>query len=192
MEKKSTNYCKEEIIQAALEVVGNRGVRSLTISTIAECVGMSEGNFYRHFKGKDYVLLAMADFIGSSLMVKAATIAAGSDSPLEKLETIFASHIALIAKHPGIPRFIYSDDIHKYIAERLALRMENYIETLTGVIAAGITEGELKSSLFPRETALTLLGMIQFNSLRWTIGSAPFEIRSEANNLWLNFLMLAC
>ena len=126
-------------------------------------------------------------------MGKAATIAGGSRSPLEKLETIFFSHITLITEHPGIPRFVFSDDIHlghRNIAKILALRIENYIETISGVIAAGIAEGKLQPGLSPRETALTLLGMIQFIALRWTISNASFEIRPEAEKLWQNFMIL--
>ena len=193
LEKKSTRVRKEEIVRAALEVVGSKGVRALTISAIAETAGMSEANIYRHFSGKDEIYSALADFIGSAVMGKAAAIAGGSRKPLEKLETIFFSHVALVAENPGIPRFVFSDDVHlghRNIAEKLALRIGNYIETITGVIAAGITEGELKPGLSPRETALTLLGMIQFTALRWTISNASFEIRPEAEKLWQNFLTL--
>ena len=193
LEKKSTLVRKEEIIQAALDVIGKKGVRALTIAAIAETAGMSEANIYRHFSGKEQIFSALADFIGSSVMGKAATIAAGSRKPLEKLETIFNSHITIIADHPGIPRFVFSDDIHlgqSSFAETLALRVGNYVETITGVIAAGIVEGELKPGLHPRETALTLLGMIQFTALRWTISNASFEIRPEAEKLWQNFLVL--
>jgi AcrR family transcriptional regulator len=193
LEKKSTHVRKEEIVQAALEVVGNKGIRALTISAIANSAGMSEANIYRHFSGKDEIYSALADFIGSSVMGKAATIAGGSRKPLEKLETIFFSHINLITEHPGIPRFVFSDDIHlghRNLADTLALRIGNYIETITGVIAAGIAEGELKQGLSPRETALTLLGMIQFTALRWTISNASFEIRPEAEKLWQNFMSL--
>ena len=193
LEKKSTRVRKEEIVQAALEVVGNKGVRALTIAAIADSAGMSEANIYRHFSGKDEIYSALADFIGSAVMGKAAAIAGGSRRPLEKLETIFFSHITLITEHPGIPRFVFSDDVHlghRNIAEKLALRIGNYIETITGVIAAGIAEGELKPGLSPRETALTLLGMIQFTALRWTISNASFKIRPEAEKLWQNFMSL--
>ncbi|MBT0663543.1 TetR/AcrR family transcriptional regulator [Geobacter pelophilus] len=193
LEKKSTRVRKEEIIQAALEVVGKNGVRALTIAAIAASAGMSEANIYRHFSGKDDIYSAVAEFIGSSVMSNASAIAGGSRKPLEKLETIYFSHVALIIEHPGIPRFVFSDDIHlgqRNLADTLALRIGNYIETITGVIAAGIAEGDLKPGLSPRETALTLLGMIQFTTLRWTISNASFEIRPEAEKLWQNFLIL--
>ena len=193
LEKKSTRVRKEEIVQAALEVVGSKGVRALTISAIANSAGMSEANIYRHFSGKDEIYSALAEFIGSAVMGNAAAIAGGSRKPLEKLETIFFSHIAIITEHPGIPRFVFSDDIHlgqRSLADILALRIGNYIETITGVIAAGIAEGDLKPGLSPRETALTMLGMIQFTALRWTISNASFEIRPEAEKLWQNFMIL--
>ena len=193
LEKKSTRVRKEEIIQAALEVVGSKGVRALTIAAIANSAGMSEANIYRHFSGKGEIYSALAEFIGSAVMGNAAAIAGGSRKPLEKLETIFFSHITLITEHPGIPRFVFSEDIHlgqRSVADSLALRIGNYIETVTGVIAAGIAEGELRPGLSPRETALTLLGMIQFTALRWTISNASFEIRPEAEKLWQNFMNL--
>lgn len=193
LEKKSTRIRKEEIVQAALEVVGKKGVRALTIAAIAETAGMSEANIYRHFGGKDEIYSALADFIGSAVMGNAATIAGGSRKPLEKLETIFSSHIALLAEHPGIPRFVFSDDIHlghRNLSEALSRRIGNYVETITGIIAAGIDEGELRAGLSARETAMTLLGMIQFTALRWTISNAAFDIRLEAEKLWQNFLKL--
>lgn len=193
LEKKSTRIRKEEIVRAALEVVGKSGVRALTISAIAGSAGMSEANIYRHFGGKEQIFAALADYIGDAVMGKAATIAAGSRSPLEKLETIFFSHISIIADHPGIPRFVFSDDVHlghRNIAEKLSLRIGNYIETITGVIAAGIAEGQIKPGVSPRETALSLMGMIQLSALRWTIGNASFELRSDAEKLWRNFIAL--
>ncbi len=188
--KKRTRIRKEEIVRAAFDVVGKKGVRALTIAAIAESAGMSEANFYRHFGGKDDIFPALVDFIGTSFMGRAAVIAAGSKKPLEKLETIFFSHVSIVAVYPGILRFVFSEDAHlgdPNLAKILGLRIENYVETLSGVIAAGTDEGELKQDLSPRETALTLLGMIQITALRW---NSSFDIRGEAQKLWSNFLCL--
>ena len=191
--KKSTRIRKEEIVQAALEVVGRKGVRALTIAAIADSAGMSEANIYRHFSGKDEIFSALADFIGSSVMGYAATLATGNRTSLEKLETIFFSHIKIIAEHPGVPRFIFSEDVllgHPNVAKTLTLRIGNYIETVSGVIAAGIHGGEFKNGLSPRETALTMLGIIQFTALRQTIGALNCDIDLESKKLWANFMNL--
>jgi AcrR family transcriptional regulator len=193
LEKKSTRIRKEEIVQAALEVVGSKGLRSLTIASIADVAGMSEANIYRHFGGKDEIFSALADFIGNSVMGNAATIAASSRKPLEKLETIFFSHIKIIAQHPGIPRFIFSEEVllgQPDVAHTLKIRIGNYVETVSGVVAAGVTEGEMKQGIAPRETAVTMLGMIQFTAIRHTIGGLNGDIEAEGRKLWANFLTM--
>jgi AcrR family transcriptional regulator len=194
-EKKSTHVRKEEIVQAALKVLGNGGAKALTITAIAKTAGMSEANIYRHFGSKDDVYSALADFIGVAIMEKAAGIAARSRSPLEKLETIFFSHMAMIEKNPGMPRLIFSEDLrlgNRKLGEKISLRLRDYVETLAGIIAAGIDEGDFRKGLSPRETALTFLGLIQSTALRWTIGAESFDIRVEAGKLWSNFVKLVC
>ncbi len=192
-EKKSTQIRKGEIVQAAFEVLGKDEAQGLTITAIAKTAGMSEANIYRHFKGKEAIYSSLVDFIGSEVMGKAATIAAGSRRPREKLETIFFSHMALIEEHPGMPRMIFSEEIrlgNKKLGEKVAMRLRSYMETLAGVIAAGIDEGDFRQGLSPRETALTFLGLIQSTALRWTVGGESFDFRDETRKLWSNFMRL--
>lgn len=190
--KKSTNIRREEIVQAALQVIGEKGVHGLTITEIASRAGMSDANIYRHFKGKQEILGALGDFISEAVMGKAAGIAAEKGTALAKLSLIFHAHVALIAANPGLPRFIFSEEIHlgdRQLAQTIAGKMAGYIETLSNVIAAGVKTGELRS-LSPRETAITLLGMIQFTALRWSITCGAFSLEDEAERLWRNFLQL--
>jgi len=188
--KKSTKIRRDEIIQAALEVIGKGGVRALTIATLAEAAGMSEANIYRHFGGKNEVFAAVAEYISSAVMEKAATIALGTPSPIARMEAIFFSHMRLIQERPGVPRFVFSEEVHignEKVAQTISARIGNYIDTVTGIVAAGISEGELRAEISPRETAVTMIGMIQFTALRWTIGGGSFDIGEEAAKLWSNF-----
>ncbi len=193
IQKKSTYIRKQEIVQAALKVIANRGVKALTIAVIAEVAGMCEANIYRHFNSKDDIHFALANFIVTAVMGKASIIAAENRKPIVKLETIFFSHIALIAEHPGMPRFIFSEDIRLHnikLAEKITSHLKNYVETLAGIIAAGIDEGDFRKNISPKETALTLLGIIQSTAFRWTNDQTVFDIKKEAEKLWLNFIRL--
>ena len=146
-QKKSTHIRREEIVQAALQIIGEKGVHALTITEIAGRAGMSDANIYRHFKGKQEILGALGDFISEAVMGKAAGIAAGKGTALEKLSIIFLSHAALIAANPGLPRFMFSEEIHlgdPFLAKTVADKMRGYIETLSNLIGAGIKTGELR------------------------------------------------
>jgi AcrR family transcriptional regulator len=156
---------------------------------------MSDANIYRHFTGKQEILEALGDFISEAVMGKAASIAAGKGSAQGKLSLIFRSHAALIAAHPGLPRFIFSEEIHlgnRELAVAMAGRMAGYIDTLSSLIEAGIKTGEFQQDISPRETALTLLGMIQLTALRWSITQGAFAFEAEAVRLWENFVQLIC
>ena len=191
--KKSACVHKEDIVQAALEEIGKYGVRQLTIAAIADAAGMSKTNFYRHFSEKEEIFFAIADYIGSAIMGKAETIAESDGKPLGKLEAIFFSHLNLVAKQPGIPRFVFSEDIqlcNSKLAGTVAFLIGTYVKIVSGIVAAGIAEGELKQDLSPRQTALTLIGTIQFTALRWTISDASFDKQEEIEELWRNFSLL--
>ena len=191
--KKSTHIRRQEIVQAALQIIGEKGVHALTITEIAGRAGMSDANIYRHFKGKQEILGALGDFISEAVMGKAAGIGTGKGTALEKLGIIFLSHAALIAAHPGLPRFMFSEEVHlgnRELAAAMAERMAGYIATLSNLITVGIGAGELQPDISPRETALTLLGMIQFTALRWSITQGAFGLEAEAARLWKNFVRL--
>jgi AcrR family transcriptional regulator len=190
---KSTDIRKQEIIHAALRAIGEKGTRSLTIADIAGRAGMSAANIYRHFRGKQEILRAIAEFIFVAVMGKGAEVATTDAPALDKLAAIFFSHTALISANPGLPRFVFSEDIHlgdRELAAVIAARMADYIKTISDIIATGSKNGELRPNLAPRETAVTMIGMIQFTALRWSISQGAFAMEGEAARLWENFTRL--
>jgi AcrR family transcriptional regulator len=180
---------KDQIVKAALTIIGQKGVHSLTTAGIARVAGMSEANLYRHFQDKDEILLSVGSHIGTVIMGTAAAIAGGKGTPVEKLERIYASHITAISEAPGIPRYVFSE-VHicnPRLSKAMADRMRNYMEILAGIVSDGIVAGSLRENLSPRETAVTLLGMIQFTALRHSLDHGSFDLREDAVKLWNNF-----
>ena len=180
---------KDQIVKAALTIIGQKGVHSLTTAGIARVAGMSEANLYRHFQDKDEILLSVGSHIGTVIMGTAAAIGNGKGTPVEKLERIYASHITAISEVPGIPRYVFSE-VHlgnPRLSKAMADRMRNYMGILAGIVSDGIAAGSLREHLSPRETAVTLLGMIQFTALRHSLDHGSFDLREEADKLWNNF-----
>lgn len=53
---------KEEIILAALKLASERGLGNVSMSQIAEKVGIQKPSLYNHFKSKDEIITAMYQF----------------------------------------------------------------------------------------------------------------------------------
>jgi len=192
-EKKTTQVRQAEIVQAALDVIGRLGVNGLTIHEVALAATMSEANIYRHFKNKQDVIRAVVEFIGSQVTSRAALLAASSGPPLDKLDKIIVAHVTMISQNPGIPRLLFSDGgmvTGGKIAQVMSNRIEGFLSTVTGLIEAGIAEGKLQEGIGARETATTILGMIQFCVLRWVGNQTEGKLVDDVALLWGNFRKL--
>ena len=189
LEKKATHVRQAEIVQAALSVIGRLGVSGLTIHEVALAAGMSEANIYRHFRNKQEVVKAMVEFIGSQVTSRAAQLAASSGKPLDKLEKVIIAHTEMIAKNPGIPRLLFSDGgiaTGGRIAYIMNSRIESFQSTLAGLLEAAMAEGAVRDGIAARETAITILGLIQFCVLRWIGNQAEGKLVDDVAVLWEN------
>ncbi len=50
---------RERILEEATKLIAERGYRSTTMKVVAECVGVTEPAVYRHFNGKEQLLVAV-------------------------------------------------------------------------------------------------------------------------------------
>ncbi len=193
LEKKATQVRQAEIVQAALGVIGRLGASGLTIHEVALTAGMCEANIYRHFRNKQEVVKAVVEFIGSQVTSRAAQLPGSSGKPLDKLEKVILAHSEMIAKNPGIPRLLFSDGgiaTGGKIAQIMNSRIEGFQATLAGLLEAAVAEGTVRDGIGPRETAVTIMGMIQFCVLRWIGNQAEGRLTDEVAQLWANFRKL--
>jgi len=101
MNRKSTEERQKEIVRAALELLDESGVQNLTISHIAERVGISEAALYRHFDGKLDIISGCIEFVGKQMEERLSTISSEETSALEEMKGIFIRHLEFIEKNPG-------------------------------------------------------------------------------------------
>src|SRR5512146_327046 len=112
MNRKNTKVRQAEIVGMAISIIGEMGVAGLTTARLARRLDMSEPNLYRHFQDKVAILCAVVDEIGRLLKERAGEVALERISPKEKLQKIMANHIAEVEQRSGIPRLIFSEEMH--------------------------------------------------------------------------------
>lgn len=189
--KVDTQVRRQQITQAAFRIIASHGVKGLTTSAIANDVGISGANLYRHFANKNEILNSVVDKIGEDLLQNLKTVQrAASQSPLSSLRTLFALHLEYIEKNEGIPRLIFSEEIHVddgQLKEKLLAAINSYTQGIVLLIRDGQKKKSIKRNIKPQAVALTMVGMIQISVMKWSLNSFSFSLVDEGMKLWKNF-----
>ncbi len=179
---------RAQIAQAALRIIGSRGVGALTTAAIAKEVGISEANLYRHFKNKDEILNAMTEQIGAGLEENLSGVTTGP--PVARLKKIYKLHLEYIEKNDGIPRLVFSEQLHMrqpHIREKLLGKINAYSLKLSGIIKEGQKGGLIRKELNPPALSLMLIGMVQVTTLKWSLSGFSFSLVDEGMKLWKDY-----
>ena len=189
IKKESTEVRKEQIVRAALEIIGKGGIQGLTTSGIAKAVGISEANIYRHFKNKDAILTATVEDLEDNISNILKKVTTREISPLNKLAQIFKLHLSHIQNNKGVPRLVFSSELHfrQDLRDKLSSLIDRYLKMLTGILDEGVEDGSVKSAIDTTAMARLFVGMIQLSALRWSLSDFNISLLKEGDKLWREY-----
>ena len=187
--RENTEVRQQQITEAALQVIGKKGIIGATTAEIAAAVGISEGNLYRHFKSKEDIIKSVIDKIGGDL----ASILAGVkeiNDPLHKLETIFKRHLLYIEGHVGIPRTIFSEEAivaNDNLRALIGSTIMTYFQGIKKIVEQGQRCGVIDEGMDSHAVTSMFIGTIHFVVTRWMMTKFSLVLTDEAEGLWKNF-----
>lgn len=152
---------RQQIIFAALKLLGENGFANLSMNDIVRESGVSKGGVYWHFKSKDEIVHALFDFILNEQIkiVDAALSEAGSAS--DRLRRIFG-----FAEHAAVEQLPSPLDLYALAARdpvlmgRLASYFDAYQGRLSVIIQQGIDEGDF-AVRDPNLVALNVISLLE-------------------------------
>lgn len=187
--KESTEVRQLQITEAALQVIGRKGINGATTAEIATEVGISEGNLYRHFRNKEDIIKSVIDKIGSDLASLLDAVAGIAD-PVKKLEEIFKRHLSYIEEHVGIPRTIFSEEVlvlNDNLRAKVRHNLSRYSLGIGAIIAQGQEAGTISQKLDPDAVTSMFIGTINFTAIRWVMNDFSPSLTAEVEKLWKTF-----
>jgi len=188
--KVDTEVRREQITQAALDIIASDGVKGLTTSAIAGRVGISSANLYRHFQNKDEILNGVVAKIGEDLLRNLRAVhGAAPEDPLLKLTNLIRRHLEYTQNNKGIPRLVFSEEMHITnvpLKEKLLRIITSYTKEISSIIRAGQEAGIIRQNMDPQALALTIVGLIQVTMLKWSLNSFSFSPVDQGMKLWKN------
>lgn len=189
--KVNTEVRREQIRQATFNIIANQGVKGLTTSAIAEKVGVSEANLYRHFKNKKDILAHALESIGEGLMKNLRNVSkAKIKDPLKKLKKLFKLHLEYIEANEGIPHFIFSEELHKSnpdLSNKLLNTINTYAQEIESLIKQGKEDGTINKGIDTHAFSFMIIGMIQISTMVWSLNKFSSSLVLDGMKLWDSF-----
>jgi AcrR family transcriptional regulator len=186
-EKLDTQIRREQIAQAALELVASQGLRRLSVAAVARRVGIVPSGIYRHFHSKDEILHAVLDRIQERLMENIRLASEQHPDPLECLRDILMRHIRFIREGRAIPRIIFSDDFHgghPELKEKVLGIFGQYSGRIADIVRRGQQHALIRSELDPATVAMMIFGIVLPAGILWHLTEGGFDVTRHATKAW--------
>jgi AcrR family transcriptional regulator len=190
MNRESTEVRKQQIIEASLKIISEKGLGSLTTAEIAKEIGISEATIFRHFNSKKEIMEETSKFIQRTLLDGAGRIQNKPLHPLEKLKEMTKFHLNLIKTNQGFPQIVFWEHVHQAdnTFKDLTLQtIEGYLAVIKQIIAEGIERGHFKEELDLEIAAQAYLGLIQVNIMKSLLGAGNGSLEEQGQAIF-NFL----
>lgn len=185
-EKQETSVRREQIAEAALELVASSGLRKLSIAAVARRVGLVPSGIYRHFPNKEAMLGAVLDLLEKRLGAIVQAALEESDQPLEQLRAVLLRHVRFIREGRAIPRIIFSDVHagHPDRRQRVLQIMSGYMGRLVEIIRRGQRQKQIRADLDPQTAAMLFFGMVVPAGILWQLTDGGFDVTRHAVKSW--------
>jgi AcrR family transcriptional regulator len=158
---RATTSKRTEIADAALRIIGDRGVTALTIATLASELGVTPGAPFRHFSSRDEILEEVAARV---VEIMGSSFPDPSLPPLERLSRLFQARVETVGKHAGVARLLFSDQFTKALPNSAANQIRSLIKRtriyLLEILKEASEQGQIRRDIAPEDLLIPVMGTL--------------------------------
>jgi TetR/AcrR family transcriptional regulator, fatty acid metabolism regulator protein len=157
------------IIEAALNVFGEKGYYNATISEIARAAGVSEATIYEYFGSKEDLLFAIPGEITSQAVDFLEAMSPYIKGAENRIRAISYGYFNLYRDNPNYSSLVLLDLKHnrKFMEAEGYLAVKRSAGFMHRAIEEGMESGEFKEDIDPYLVRSMILGTIEHVFFRW-------------------------
>ena len=182
-----------EIITAAGEILTESGIAGLTTKKLATKMGFAESALYRHFTGKEEIMVTMLQYLAADMDKRLKDCLLNIDKPEFQLKEVFNNQFEFFKKNPHFLVAIFSDGLleeSKVINDAIMQIMAVKRKYLLQIIKKGQEEGVFKNTLSVDDMVHIVMGSFRLHMLQWRMAAFSFDVKLKGNKLMTSILTL--
>lgn len=173
---------QQKIIKCARAVIFLKGIERLTVREIAQELKMTNGALYRHFKSKNEIISLLIDDIEDTLLSAIQEAADKNTDPVQKLESIFLSHLSYSEQMKGTSFTVINQvsglkDAH--LKRKMLGVLNKYLRTIKRIVDQGIGSGVFRKDIDSTSASIAFFGTIQSIVTLWCLSGYKHSLRKD-------------
>jgi TetR/AcrR family transcriptional repressor of nem operon len=174
---------KEEIVQAALKVLHQRGFNATGVQDITDAAGVPKGSFYNHFESKEALGVEALERYWQGALGSLEVLKDGDVPPVARLKAYFQKLNDFGRKHKYRPGCMVGNlsvemsDQSPVMRERLAAILTTWSRAIEACVKEAQAEGSMRRDLEAKAIAAFMLNAWEGAVMRAKVdrSSVPFD-----------------
>lgn len=169
-----TSTTRERILEAAVDVLAQRGYSSAGVQEIVDLSGTSKGSFYFHFPSKERMVMALVERMGAKLITKVQVSIQKEVNPVKRVVASIDVLVTTFARQRKVAQVLLLNILgHGRDSDRKFLPMR---ERFTDLIRQELDTAVEQGYIAPIDTILVSrmwVGALHEVILRWLLTGHP-------------------
>lgn len=182
-----------EIIEAAGEILTESGLAGLTTKNLAAKMGFGESALYRHFKGKEEIIITMLQYLNADMDKRLTACVENINDPVKKLDAVFNNQFDFFQQHPQFLVAVFSEGLleeSKAINDAILQLMATKRKHLLPIIKQGQQQGIIETTAPAEDIMHIIMGSFRLHMLQWRMSDFAFDVKKKGNKLMESILTL--
>ncbi len=172
------------IMQAARDVLRERGYEQFLTSEVAERCGISEGTVYKYFATKRDLLIQVAEVWFEEFLTTEKPPSV--ERPIrERLFHVIWNNLSLVRRQPTLSRFVLMElrPDPNYRSMRIYQINKRIAEKVMEVVREGVTRGDLRDDIPLKLIRDMIFGAIEHQTWAYLRGEGDFSVEDSAEGI---------
>ena len=167
----------QRILDAAVEVIAEKGFFHSRVSEIADRAGVADGTIYLYFKNKDELLMAAIDSAFHGFIGRARAELNKVADPREKLRKMAFLHLQALGSNRNMAIVFQTELRHsaKFLAQFSHKLLVEYFDLIRGVLREGQEAGVFRRELPVKIAANCFFGAVDEMVTTWILAEHDWE-----------------
>ncbi|NCP52455.1 MAG: TetR/AcrR family transcriptional regulator [Flavobacteriales bacterium] len=182
-----------EIIEAAGKILSASGVSGLTIKNLAKEMKFSEAALYRHFSSREEIILALLNYLASSISERVEYSISVYEHPQDKFKALFRNQLQFFNENPHFVVAVFSDGLMEEtnrINEAISRLLSNKMAVLMPILMLGQQSGTFTNAITTEELMHVVMGAFRLFMFKWRLAHFEFDLVRHGDNMIESLLTL--